>query len=118
MDGFGRVIPVVLLAVAGCVSAPADRDAVEDLNQRQIETLQQMQQVQADLQREIEGLTLVERADVFVGQNEVVIHLYFLPGRNMSLEDKLGVRSEAYAIVMRKTGLPKGKIRLLAKKSD
>jgi hypothetical protein len=77
-----------------------------------------MQRVQADIQRHIEGLALVERADVFVGQNEVVIHLYFLPGRIMTLEDKLDVRSKAYAIVMKETGLPREKIRLLAKKSD
>jgi hypothetical protein len=118
MNVLRPIFPLIILAVAGCVSTPAQQDGIADLNQRQIETLQEMQRVQAKIQRDVESLDLVERADVFVGQNEVVVHLYFRTDRKLNLGEKLEVRNEVYAIVTRETGLPKEKIRPLAKKRD
>ena len=118
MDGFRQILPLIILALAGCVSTPAENDAVADLSKRQIETLQEMQRAQANIQRDVEGLEFVERADVFVGQNEVVVHLYFSENRALSLKEKLEVRNKVYEIVTRETGLPKEKIRPLAKKRN
>jgi hypothetical protein len=109
---------LAVMAAAGCVSSPAQPDTSADLNQRQIETLQEMQRAQDNIRRDVESLNLVERADVFVGQNEVVVHIYFPADKTLSVEDKLRVRNDVYAIVTRETGLPKEKIRPLAKKRD
>jgi len=118
MKSLGSILTVAVLTAAGCISAPNRQDDFKDANRRQLETLQEMQRVRATIQGDIEKLELVERADVFLGQNEVVVHLYFATSGVVSLEDKLAVREKVYGIVSRETGLTEDKIRLLAKKRD
>jgi hypothetical protein len=118
MKRFGFALTAAILTAAGCVSTPTRQDKLKDMSQRQMETLQEMQRVRDRIQTDIEKLEFVERADVFVGQNEVVIHLYFVMNQDVSLENKLAVREKVYAVVSRETGLTQEKIKVLARKQD
>ena len=101
----------VFVFVTGCATSGAGRKA-SDLNEKQMQTLQKMQEQQAKILAFVEKLEPIEHAEVHVGDREVVVLLYFKPEKIITVEQ----RDEINSFITGRTGISKGNIKLLVKK--